>query len=161
MGLARNNVNQVVAYSGGQEFPEERGRLVDLLHQDPWPDATWVNLLWVTQKSKEISNAIKQHRNVVFKRDKKQVRRSLEALEWEFKIFREPSIRSHSNVYRDGADGGMEVLKLTKAVVLGQANPAETQLLKRYCQQDVKSMFAISRHCERGLFTSKERSSRS
>ena len=157
LGLPGNEVKQIVVYSPGRWDPDERERLIHLFDGNPWPNASWINLLLVTQKSKEMSSAIKTHRNVVFKKDKTQVRHSLEALEWEFKIFRDPSIRSHGNAYRDGAEGKMEVLELIKTIVSGQATEAEKKLLEKYCTQDVKSMFMISRFCERGLFTPKKR----
>ncbi len=71
-------LNSVVVYSAGGVDPEERSRVIELLDHDPWPESTWVNLLYVTQRSSEMSAAIKNHRNVVYKRDRIQVRRLLE-----------------------------------------------------------------------------------
>jgi len=66
-------LNSVVVYSAGGVDPEERSRVIELLDHDPWPESTWVNLLYVTQRSSEMSAAIKNHRNVVYKRDRIQV----------------------------------------------------------------------------------------
>ena len=150
----------VVVYSAGQREPHERDRLEKLLKSAVWPGAEWVNLLWVVRRSKEMTTAIKAHRNVVFCKDRIQVRRSLEALEWEFDIRRPPALRSHSNCYADGQPGEMQVLKLSAKLAANSITAKEENTLRRYCIQDVRSMFAIARRCERGLFSPRQRARR-
>jgi len=142
----------VVAYSQGGYEPNERERLIDLLGIDPWPKASWVNLLHPFQQCPQMTATIERHRHVVHKKDKSQVRRSLEALEWEFDIIRDQAIRGHNNRYSDGLDGKMQVLSLAQKYARGGLSDAELKDLKAYCLQDVKSMYRIARTCELGLY---------
>jgi hypothetical protein len=160
LGVDVEALNSVVVYSAGGLDPQERSRVIELLDYDPWPDSTWVNLLLATQRSSEMSAAIKAHRHVVFKRDRKQVRRSLEALEWEFGIVRPPQIRGHNNKYSDGLEGEMHPLQSASDYSTGQLDESEQRWFKSYCRQDVESMFTIARTCERGIFSSSERAKR-
>jgi hypothetical protein len=154
LGADIENINSVVVYSAGREDPDERTRLIDLLDYDPWPNATWVNLLYVTQLCTEMRRAIRAHRNVVFHSDRTQVRRSLEALEWEFGIFRTPEIRGHNNIYSDGISGDMHPLQSASDYAAGLLGEEEMEWFEAYCRQDVESMFKISRKCDRALHTS-------
>ena len=160
LGADVEDVNSVVVYSAGGVDPQERTRVVELLDYDPWPDCTWVNLLSVTQRCREMSDAIKKHRNVVFKRDRIQVRRSLEALEWEFGIVRPPQIRGHNNNYSDGLAGEMHPLQSASDFATDQLDESDKRWFESYCRQDVESMFKIARDCERGIFSSSQRGSR-
>ena len=160
LGVDVEALNSVVVYSAGGLDPQERSRVIELLDYDPWPDSTWVNLLLATQRSSEMSAAIKNHRHVVFKRDRKQVRRSLEALEWEFGITRPPQIRGHNNNYSDGLEGEMHPLQSASDYSTGQLDESEQHWFESYCRQDVESMFKIARVCERGIFSSGERARR-
>jgi hypothetical protein len=152
----------VVVYSAGKDSPDERSRLVDLLGRDPFPDSVWINLLHVVQQCREIKHSITQHRNVWYGADRKQVRKSLEALEWEFGIHRPVNIRSHSNRYRDrdGASGQMEVLTISSRCIGGKANEDEQMALLDYCTADVKNMYDVARVCERLKFSNDERHER-
>lgn len=154
------NPNSVVVYSAGRENPDERTRVLDLLGFDPWPQSTWINLLYVTQLCREMSTAIRDHRNVVFRNDRTQVRRSLEALEWEFGIVRTADIRGHSNVYRDGLAGEMHALQSASDYAAGFLEPEDARSFEAYCRKDVESMFKISRTCDRGIFSSSIRARR-
>jgi hypothetical protein len=153
-------LNSVVVYSAGGINPQERSRVIELLDHDPWPESTWVNLLYVTQRSREMSAAIKDHRNVVYKRDRIQVRRSLEALEWEFGIVRPAHIRGHNNRYSDGLTGEMHALQSASDFATGQLDESQKKWFEAYCRQDVESMFKIARACERGIFSSSQRATR-
>jgi hypothetical protein len=153
--LGASNARWVVVYSAGKDSPDERSRLVDLLGRDPFPDSTWINLLHVVQKCREIKHSITKHRNVWYGADRKQVRKSLEALEWEFGIHRPVNIRSHSNRYRDrdGESGQMEVLTISRRCIDGKASEDEQMALLDYCTADVKNMYEVSRACERLQFS--------
>ena len=152
LGLIDPQPQWVVIYAQGRYESDERERLIKLLGNDPWPNAVWVNLLHVFQKCPEMTAAIKNHRNVRYRRDRTQIRRSLESLEWEFGIKRPPSIRSKSNEYSDGQTGTMTVLTLADQLVRGTIATSQGKLLYRYCKQDVLSMHRISRDSERGLY---------
>lgn len=101
--------------------------------------------------------AIRAHRNVVFHSDRTQVRRSLEALEWEFGIFRTPEIRGHNYIYSDGVSGEMHPLQSASDYAAGLLGEEEMEWFEAYCRQDVESMFKISRKCDRALHTSTHR----
>ena len=152
----------IVVYSGGQELPDERSRVVDLLGQDPFPKSEWINLLYVVQQCREMRRSITEHRNVWYGADRIQVRNSLEALEWEFGIERPINIRSHSNCYRDldGGHGEMQVLATAQQSISGSATEEEEQSLREYCEADVRSMFEIAYTSEKLLFTQSERQGR-
>ena len=152
----------IVVYSGGQELPDERSRVVDLLGQDPFPKSEWINLLYVVQQCREMRRSITEHRNVWYGADRIQVRNSLEALEWEFGIERPINIRSHSNCYRDldGGHGEMQVLATAQRSISGSATEEEEQSLREYCEADVRSMFEIAYTAEKLLFTQSERQGR-
>lgn len=152
----------IVVYSKGQELPDERVRLVDLLGQDPFPDSSWINLLHVVQQCKEMTSSIREHRYVWYGRDKIRVRYSLEALEWEFGIERPIDIRSHSNCYRDlgGESGQMKVLSAAKGSITGTATKDEERSLRDYCEADVKSMYEIAYASEQLLFSRSQRRER-
>jgi len=152
----------IVVYSGGQEYPEEKERLVELLGKDPFPNGAWINLLHVVQQCQEIKSSIRASRNVWYGRDQSRVRYSLEALEWEFGIERPISIRGHNNRYKDldGGSGNMEVLSTSKRSVTGEATDDENSLLRAYCEADVKNMFTISYACEQFLFSKDQRRAR-
>jgi hypothetical protein len=150
----------VVVFAVKDQTPDasdERERLKSLFGEDPFPDATWVNLHYVIKKCDEMQASIDDHRNVWFTKDRKQTRRSLEALEWEFGIARDPEIRSHSYSYVDGRQGGMHVLETITRHLSGEAASVESRALERYCRADVESMFKISRDCEKGLFSRRQR----
>jgi len=157
LGADIETINSIVVYSAGREDPDERTRVLDLLGHDPWPNATWLNLLYVTQLCTEMRTAIRTHRNVVFHTDRTQVRRSLEALEWEFDIFRASQIRGHNNVYIDGIPGDMHPLQSASDYATGQLGEEGMRWFEAYCRQDVESMFKITRECDRGLHTSTQR----
>lgn len=152
----------IVVYSGGQELPDERSRVVDLLGHDPFPNSGWINLLYVVQQCREMRRSITEHRNVWHGADRIQVRNSLEALEWEFGIERPINIRSHSNCYRDlnGNRGEMQVLATAQRLISGSGTEEEEQSLREYCEADVRSMFEIAYTAEKLLFTQSERRSR-
>ena len=155
-------VDCIVVYSAGQESPDERTRLTDLLGDDPFPNSTWVNLLHVVQQCRDIKASIREHRNVWYGRDQIRVRYSLEALEWEFGIARPANIRSHSNRYKDldGEFGQMNVLTNARLSISESATEDEERSLREYCAADVKNMFAIAYASERLLFTRNERRDR-
>jgi len=152
LGIIDPQPQWIVTYAQGRYESEERERLIQLLGQDPWPNAIWINLLHVFQECREMTSAIRQHRNVKYRRDRTQIRRSLESLEWEFGITRNPNIRSKSNEYSDGLTGTMAVLTLAAELVGGTISTSQEKILYRYCKQDVHSMHRISRDCERGLY---------
>ena len=156
------SVDSIVVYSGGQESPDERTRLTELLGDDPFPNSTWINLLHVVQQCRDIKASIREHRNVWYGRDQIRVRYSLEALEWEFGIERPANIRSHSNRYKDLNDefGQMKVLTNAKLSISGSATEDEERSLREYCEADVKNMFEIAYASERLLFTRNERRDR-
>jgi hypothetical protein len=160
LGLAGTEPRWVVVYSQGKYLSDERKRVVDLLGADPWPEAEWVNLLHAFQECREMTDLIRENRNVKYFSDKTQIRRSLESLEWEFGIIRPPSIRSHNNQYSDGEIGEIRVLDLATKYISGSANQTQANTLGYYCRQDVESMQLIARRCERGLWTSKQRAVR-
>jgi hypothetical protein len=160
LGLVGSEPGWVVTYAQGRYASEERERIIELLGGDPWPNAVWVNLLHVFQECPEMTRSIKEHRNVRFKRDRTRIRRSLESLEWEFGIVRDPSIRSHSNQYSDGAEGEISVLSLAKQFIQETISQNDLSSLENYCRQDVESMLKISRMCERGMFDRRERARR-
>lgn len=157
--LGAGSARWVVVYSAGKDSPEERSRLMDLLGHDPFPDSIWINLLHVVQQCREIKHSITRHRNVWYGADRKQVRKSLEALEWEFGIRRPVNIRSHSNRYRDndGEKGQMEVLTVSSRCLDGSASEGEQMALVDYCTADVKNMYEVTRACERLNFSNDER----
>ena len=155
-------VDCIVVYSAGQESPDERTRLTDLLGDDPFPNSTWVNLLHVVQQCRDIKASIREHRNVWYGRDQIRVRYSLEALEWEFGIERPANIRSHSNRYKDldGEFGQMNMLTNARLSISESATEDEERSLREYFAADVKNMFAIAYASERLLFTRNERRDR-
>ena len=152
LGIIDPQPQWIVTYAQGRYESEERERLIQLLGQDPWPNAVWINLLHVFQECREMTAAVRRHRNVKYRRDRTQIRRSLESLEWEFGITRDPRIRSKSNEYSDGLTGTMAVLTLAAELVRGTISASQEKILYRYCKQDVHSMHRISRECERGLY---------
>lgn len=158
----RTSVDSIVVYSGGQESPDERTRLTELLGDDPFPNSTWVNLLHVVQQCRGIKASIREHRNVWYGKDQIRVRYSLEALEWEFEIERPVNVRSHSNRYKDlnGEFGQMKVLTIAKRSISGSATREEERSLRKYCEADVKNMFEISYASERIMFSKNERRDR-
>lgn len=160
IGAAR--AKWIVVYSPGQELPDERVRLVGLLGQDPFPNSEWINLLYVVQQCKEMTRSITKHRFVWYGRDRKQVRNSLEALEWEFGIERPINIRSHSNRYKDldGGFGQMEVLATAQRSTTGSASDEDERTLLAYCTADVKNMFEIAYASEQLLFPPSQRRER-
>ena len=160
--LRASEAKWIIVFSGGQEEPDERNRLTDLLGKDPFIDRDWINLHHVVQKSQSLKQSIREHRNVWHCKDRSRVRYSLEALEWEFGIERPQHIRSHSNCYRDlaGGNGAMEVLSISQRSKNGTASDDEETSLKQYCEADVKNMFHIANTSERMVFSKTERSSR-
>ena len=152
----------IVVYSAGQESPDERERLIALLGRDPFPEGSWINLLYVVQQCTEIKRSIREHRYVWFGRDQVRVRYSLEALEGEFGIESAADIRSHSNRYRDldGGSGSMEVLTMAQRSISALATEEEERFLREYCEADVKSMFEVANTSEQLLFTRSERRDR-
>ena len=152
----------IVVFSGGQESPDERDRLIDLLGLDPFPDSDWINLHLVLRRCRDIRRSIREHRYVWHSRDQSRVRYSLEALEWEFDIHRSVRIRSHGNNYQDldGAAGSMEVLSAAQKSILGMATREEEESFQAYCEADVKNMYLISRTCEQLLFSRIEQTAR-
>lgn len=153
------NPRWVVVFSGGQALPDERDRVADLLGDDPFPDADWINLHYVLRNCREIKTSIREHRYVWFQRDRTRTRYSLEALELEFGLTRPSRIRAHSNCYSDlnGENGEMEILSIAQRVKNGSANEDEAQSLREYCEADVVNMFKISLACERMLFSRDDR----
>ena len=156
------SVDSIVVYSGGQESPDERTRLTELLGDNPFPNSTWINLLHVVQQCRGIKASIREHRNVWYGKDQIRVRYSLEALEWEFGIERPANIRSHSNRYKDlnGEFGQMKVLTNAKLSISGSATEDEERALREYCEADVQNMFEIAYASEKLLFTRSERRDR-
>jgi len=152
----------IVVYSAGQESPDERGRLIELLGRDPFPESSWINLLYVVQQCTAIKHSIREHRYVWYGKDQKRVRYSLEALEWEFGIKRSVNIRSHSNLYSDLDDGPgkMEVLATAQRSISASATEEEERFLREYCEADVESMFEVAYASEQLLFTRSERRDR-
>jgi hypothetical protein len=149
----------IVVFSAGQESPDERDRVVDLLGEDPFPNSDWINLHYALVNCREIKASIRDHRYVWFQNDRTRTRYSLEALEREFSIVRPRSLRSHSYCYLDleGETGDMEVLALARSVRDGSASEAEELSLKGYCTADVKNMFEIAYSAEQQLYSSAER----
>lgn len=152
----------VMVFSAGKEEPDEQLRLNQLFGRSMFPGSCWVNLHHIVQRSRALKLCIREHRNVWHCNDKKRVRYSLEALEWEFGIIRPPDIRAHSNCYQDqgGRSGLMQVLSTAKKSIEGSASQAEENYLQEYCKSDVRNMFLISAACERALFTKDSRKSR-
>ena len=152
----------VVVYSSGQDSPDEKRRVIDLLSKDPFPDCTWLNLLHVVQQCPEIKSSIRENRYVWHGSDQIRVRYSLEALEWEFGIERPLNLRSHSFHYRDldGGPGSMEVLNTANRSKDGTATEDEESSLLGYCKADVKNMFDIAYACEQSLFSKSQRRKR-
>lgn len=161
--LSAGEPKWVVVFAVGDQSPhtsDERERLEALFGEDPFPNATWVNLHFVVKNCAAMVEAIEAHRNVWWTSDKIQTRKSLEALEWEFGIVRDPSIRSHSYSYVDGREGKMHILNTIQSYVSGLASDIEAQTLMEYCRADVDHMFKVARECELGLFDRDRRSER-
>jgi len=160
--IGASRARWIVVYSAGQESPDERGRLIELLGRDPFPEGSWINLLYVVQQCTAIKHSIREHRYVWYGKDRVRVRYSLEALEWEFGIERSVDIRSHSNLYRDldGESGQMEVLAMAQRSISASATEEEERFLREYCEADVESMFEVAYASEQLLFTRSERRDR-
>ena len=45
----------IVVYSAGQESPDERERLIALLGRDPFPEGSWINLLYIDNNARQSS----------------------------------------------------------------------------------------------------------
>ena len=160
--IGANKPRWVMVFSAGKEEPDEQVRLNHLFGRNVFPGSRWVNLHHVVQKSRALKLCIREHRNVWHCSDKKRVRYSLEALEWEFGIIRPTHIRGHNNCYQDqdGKPGLMQVLSSAKKSIEGSASQTEEKYLQDYCKSDVRNMFLISAACERALFTRGDRKSR-
>lgn len=160
--IGASRARWIVVYSAGQESPEERERLIALLGRDPFPEGSWINLLYVVQRCTAIKRSIREHRYVWYGKDQVRVRYSLEALEREFGIERPVNIRSHSNRYSDldGGSGQMEVLATAQRSISASATEEEERSLREYCEADVESMFEVAYASEQLLFTRSERRER-
>ena len=160
--IGASRARWIVVYSAGQESPDERGRLIELLGRDPFPEGSWINLLYVVQQCMAIKSSIREHRYVWYGKDQVRARYSLEALEWEFGIERSVGIRSHSNRYSDldGGSGQMEVLATAQRSISASATEEEERSLREYCEADVENMFEVAYVSEQLLFTRSERRDR-
>jgi hypothetical protein len=148
----------IVVFSGGQAAPDERNRIVELLSEDPFPDAEWINLHYAFRDSGEIKRSVREHQYIWVPGRINPIMYSLEALELEFGIVRPTRIRGHGNCYRDidGKGGEMEVLTVAQRVRGGLASEDEVLALREYCEADVKNMFQIARASERLVFSDAE-----
>jgi hypothetical protein len=150
LGCDMGRLEWAVVFSGGVLISDEQTRFEQLFGPRALPSVEWINLHKVLRTSTETKRHIRESRNVWFTGEKR-VRYSLEALEREFNIPRPPEIRSHSNSYRDRKAGGMNVLASIAAVNSGRADDNTKNALFRYCVQDVRSMFDISRDSQKIL----------
>ena len=141
----------VVVFSGGILVPEEQTRFEAQFGSEIFPAAEWVNLHLAIRICPPMARSIREHKNVWFTKNQTMVRKSLEALELEFGLQRPPAMRSRSHSYADGLEGEMGILELEARLVGGRATEQEADLLAKYCEWDVRSMFQIARKCERLL----------
>lgn len=126
------------------------------------PAAEWINLHSVLRRCWQTERAITRRalrtvrqggrRRSPARRprdDEKQVRKSLEALEFEFGLKRPVELRRHGNIYSDGSKGLMKILETEKALLDGNADEDQIDALVDYCTWDVRSMFKIARACQK------------
>jgi hypothetical protein len=140
-------VEWVVVFSAGMDRPEERDRFEVVFGAEVLAGAQWVNLHTVLRRCWQMKRAITQRAYVRFTKDAKQVRKSLEALEFEFGLRRPPGLRRHTNTYADGSEGLMNILEFEQALFDEDATEEQVETLLSYCEWDVRSMFKIARQC--------------
>jgi hypothetical protein len=144
LGCDARTLEWAVVFSGGVNISDEQTRFKEVFGPRLLSSVKWINLHKVLRDSTKTKRRIRESRNVWFTGERR-VRYSLEALEREFNIERTPDIRSHSNSYRDRKSGHMNVLTSIRNSNAGAADGVEQNALFRYCRQDVRSMFDISR----------------
>ena len=148
LGNGAENPEHIVVYSGGGQDPDEKHRLVASIQYDPWPDTEWVNLLYAVRQTRQMTKSITASRYAI-KKENIKAKNSLENLEREFGIKRNPEHRAFNNTYADGLKGTMQVTKLIRKFQNQQISNTEYKALIEYCRLDVKSMFDIARACEK------------
>ncbi|HCU73966.1 MAG: hypothetical protein CL790_06810 [Chloroflexi bacterium] len=152
-------LQSVVVFSGQTDAqpgePDEQRRLREWLGHDPFSSIEWVNLhrpLMARGGAGLAKEYIRTHRLVQKPAGDGGFRSknySLENLEFLFAVDRAKDLRSRGDLYSDGSRGTFGVLTIEAQVVRGKAEDGDQDRLKRYCRQDVESMFEIARRCKK------------
>ena len=143
-------VEWIGVFSAGQPIPDEQLRFEHQFGGGWFPNAEWVNFHWLLRNCRPLRRQVTSTAWARNLKDKSQIRLSLENLEYEFGIVRPVTLRSHSNVYADGRQGGMSPLESEQTAYHGEGESAEEfELLEHYCYMDVESLFRIARRCSR------------